>query len=82
MFEYKVVPFMGQIKNDKFTWENAKQVASQLEDLIKKECHDGWEFYRTDRVAIQVKPSCLAALFGAKVFALDFDQLIFRKTKS
>ena len=82
MYEYKVIPFIGQVKGEKFTWENAKDVATQLSNLIEKETKGDWEFYRVDRVAIQVKPGCMAALLGAKATFIDFDQVIFRKEKT
>lgn len=78
-YEYNVVPFIGQIKKGVVNTETAGTVSKQLRDLINPMAMQGWEFYRIDKVDIQVKPGCLASLFGAKTSFITFDQVIFRR---
>lgn len=80
-YEYLVVPFVGQLKSGVFSVENAQTVSSQLQALIAHYVQQGWEFYRIDKVNIQIKPGCLAALFGASASFITFDQLIFRHSR-
>ncbi|HIP95960.1 MAG TPA: DUF4177 domain-containing protein [Anaerolineae bacterium] len=79
MYEYKVIPFIGQVKaGDK---DGAAKVSVQLEKLINSMAADGWEFYRIDQVQIAVRPGCLAAIFGARESYIQFDQAIFRRQR-
>lgn len=73
-YQYKVVPFIGQSKGRL----SAAEVASQLEFAISQYASQGWEFYQLSDVNIEVRPGCLAGLFGAEVQYARFDQLIFR----
>ena len=77
--EYHVVPFIGQVKGDRFTRESATAVAKQLQSLIEAEGKNGWEFYSVEKVSIEVKPGCLGQLFGGKTAYIDFDQVVFRR---
>lgn len=74
-YEYKVVPFIGQIKGS----QSAADVAKQLEGAIGQHASQGWEFYQLSDVNIEIQPGCLSGLFGAKVQYVRFDQLVFRK---
>lgn len=78
-YEYRVVPFVGQLKRSVFSVENAQKVSEQLQSLIDQYAQQGWEFYRTDKIDIQIKPGCLASLLGAKATFITFDQVIFRR---
>lgn len=78
-YEYHVVPFVGQLKRGLVNVENAQKVSEQLQAVISRYAQDGWEFYRIDKVDIQITPGCMAALFGAKVSFITFDQVIFRR---
>lgn len=80
-YEYRVVPFIGQLKQGVFSRENATKVSEQLGALINEQAKDGWEFYRIDHVNVAVQPGCLASLFGANkaVAGVVFDQVIFRR---
>ena len=80
-YGYRVVPFIGQVKTDKFTGEGARAVAAQLQSLIEREAKDGWEFYSIEKVSIEVQPGCLGQFLGRKVAYIDFDQVVFRKTQ-
>lgn len=78
-YQYRVVPFIGQLKSGVFSVENAGKVSQQLQDLINQYATDDWEFYRIDKVDIQVSAGCMAGLFGAKSGIITFDQVIFRR---
>jgi hypothetical protein len=81
-YEYLVVPFVGQLKRSVINIENAQKVSEQLQALISQYARQGWEFYRIDKIDIQITPGCLAALFGAQVSFITFDQVIFRRPVS
>lgn len=68
-YNYKVVPFIAQVKG------------SQLASVINREIVDGWEFYQLGSISIQVSPGCIASLFGAKDAFTQLDQLIFRRPR-
>lgn len=74
-YTYKVVPFIGKIKNG----QGAQEVSKQLQSMIDAHVNDGWEFYQLSDTNIEISPGCLAALFGAKESYVKFDQVIFRK---
>ena len=74
-YSYKVVPFIGQIKSN----QNAGEVSKQLQSVIDQIAKEGWEFYQLTNTNIEVKPGCIAGLFGSKVSYVTFDQIIFRK---
>ena len=74
-YQYKVVPFIGQIKSS----QSAAEVAKQLESTINQHAVGGWEFHQLSDVNIEVRPGCLAGLFGAQASYIRFDQAIFRK---
>ena len=81
-YEYLVVPFVGNLKSGVFSVENASRVSQQLQEVIDRHGSQGWDFYRIDKVNIQIKPGCLASLFGAQLFFITFDQVIFRKART
>ena len=74
-YEYRVVPFIGRINDD----QGADIAAKQLNELIAKNTYGEWELHQLADVNIEVKPGCLAGLFGAKESYIRFDQLIFKK---
>jgi hypothetical protein len=55
------------------------QVSAQLESTINENAGQGWEFYSLDNVDIEIRPGCLASLFGARVSYITFNQIIFRR---
>lgn len=73
-YQYKVVPFIGRNRGRL----SAEDVASQLGTLISQHVADGWEFHQLSDVNIEVRPGCIAGLFGASAQYVRFDQLIFR----
>lgn len=74
-YSYKVVPFLGQLKSG----QGPDVVSSQLEHLINDTASQGWEFYELDSVDIEIRPGCLAALFGGQTAYSTFNQVIFRR---
>jgi hypothetical protein len=74
-YTYKVAPFIGKIKSN----QSAAEVSAQLESLINSHAAQGWEFVELGNVNIEVRPGCLAGLFGAKESYIRFDQIVFRK---
>jgi len=79
MYEYRVVPFIGQVKEGEK--DIAQKVAAQLQEIINQEAQQGWEYVSVDRIQIAVKPGCLGGLGGVKVAAIGFDQVVFRKQR-
>lgn len=81
-FEYRVVPFVGQLKQGVFNKENAVRVGEQLAQLISENVKDGWEYYRMDHATAYYRAGCLARLFlaGRGDAAIVFDQVIFHRT--
>jgi len=78
-YEYRVVPFVGHLKQGMFNVENAQQVSEQLQAVINQYTTEDWEFYRVDKIDVQITPGCLASLFGARVSFITFDQVVFRR---
>ena len=76
-FEYRVVPFVGQIRSG----DDVAQVSSQLEALINQHASQGWEFQTLNDVNIKVQPGCLAGLLGAKTAYVSYDQIVFRRSR-
>jgi hypothetical protein len=74
-YEYKVVPFIGSVKGK----HGADTVAQQLSSILNQHAAYGWEFQQMGDVNIQIKPGCLASLFGASASYIRFDQLVFRR---
>lgn len=76
-YQYFVAPFVGKLKSG----ESVNVVSEQLASLINHYAAHGWDFYSLDNVDIEVKPGCLAGLFGAQTSYITFNQAIFRKPK-
>jgi hypothetical protein len=74
-----VVPFIGRLKSGLFTVQDAGEVSKQLGALINQHASQGWEFTALNDVNIEIRPGCLASLFGRKVEFLPFDQVVFRR---
>ena len=78
-YKYHVVPFIGTIKTGVFSKENSQTVSTQLQSVIDHYSEHGWDFYRLEKVDVQVSPGCLGSLLGQSVSFLTFDQIIFRQ---
>jgi hypothetical protein len=78
-YEYKVISFIGKLRSGLFSVQDAGDVSKQLQAAINEQASQGWEFVTVNDVNIEVKPGCLAGLFGAKTAFIPFDQVVFRK---
>jgi len=76
-YQYKVIPFIGSMKSG----QGADVAAQQLQSVISQHATDGWEFVQLGDVNIEMKPGCLAGLFGGGVSYMRFDQVIFRRAE-
>ena len=74
-YTYRVVPFIGSVKKG----GTAEEVAKQLQTVIDQHASDGWELHTFNDVNIEVRPGCVAGLFGAGSDYVRFDQLRFRR---
>ena len=82
MYEYKVVPFIGHLKSGFFgSVEDASEVSKQLETLLQQQARVGWEFVTVNDVNIEIRPGCLAGLFGNKTAYAPMDQVVFRRPR-
>jgi hypothetical protein len=72
---YRVLPFIGKIKNS----QSATDVSDQLEALINQGIKEGWQFEKLNNVNIEIRPGCLRAFFGAKPSYVRYDMAIFKK---
>ena len=78
MKTYRVVSFTPQFTGGVFS-AKGEPIAQQLENVIKKEAADGWEFISYQSVHGVVNPGCLAGLIGRKQEIVYYDVLIFSK---
>jgi hypothetical protein len=74
-YEYRIIPFIGKIKNN----EGASVAAKQLQLVINQNVNAGWEFVQLGDVNIEVQPGCLDGFFGKKASYITFDQIIFKR---
>jgi len=80
-YEFKVVPFKGQIKTGVFSSEGPQVASKQLEEAINQGVTQGWEFVEVSHINILTAPGCLAGLFGQRAVNIPYDQVIFRKAR-
>jgi hypothetical protein len=80
-YEYKVVPFIGQMKTGLFSNEGPQTASKQLEDVIHRHVGEGWDFVEVSHINILTQPGCIASLFGVRASTLVYDQVIFRRTQ-
>lgn len=80
-YEYKVVPFRGQIKSGLFSSEGPQTASKQLEDVIHSGVAGGWEFVEVSHINILSEPGCIAGLLGQRAMNIPYDQVIFRKPR-
>lgn len=79
-YEYMAVPFVGKLRRGLFNVvEDAGEVSRQLTALMNLYANQGWEFCAMNDVDIEVKPGCLAGIFGARTAFFPLDQVIFRR---
>ena len=61
-FEYIVTYFQAKLKGNATPYD----VTDQFTRLVASYASKGFEFFRTDSVPYELKPGCLAGIFGAK----------------
>lgn len=71
--EYKVVPFVASIDHNKGT---SKDVAEQLESVIKHHSDQGWKYVRLESVITYVQPDAGCFGFGAKPGYTTSNQMV------
>jgi hypothetical protein len=65
-YEYHMVQMPPNISVAKKGYAG-NEAAGYLQEVVSGMSREGWEFFRIDSIGVQVKPGCLAALFGSKV---------------
>lgn len=81
MYDYKMVQIPPAIRiNQKDA--KGREAAQYLEDIVKQNAVNNWEFYRVDEIGVREEPGCLAALVGQKSVYLNYYVVTFRKPKS
>jgi len=70
-YEYRVVPFIAQLKSPMVSSATSQEVASQLQALIARHATDGWEFYRVETVNYVTERLNMARL--------NFNEVVFRR---
>jgi hypothetical protein len=80
-YEYKVVPFRGQIKTGLLSSEGPQVASKQLEEVINSGTSGGWEFVEVSHINILTEPGCIAGLFGQRAMNIVYDQVVFRKQR-
>jgi len=74
--EYKVLPFVASINNK----GNSGHSAKQLEDLIKAQSLDSWEYVRLESVSTFVQGDSGCFGFGGKPgYATAHQMIVFQK---
>ncbi len=76
-YQYKMVQAAPHIRLEK---ETGSEAADYLEGVVNRYAQQGWEFYRVDSIGVVVKPGCLAGLFGARSYAVNYHVITFRKS--
>jgi hypothetical protein len=80
-YEFRVVPFRGQIKTGVFSSEGPQVASKQLEELINQSVSQGWEFVEVSHINILTEPGCIAGLLGQRAMNVPYDQVVFRKVR-
>jgi hypothetical protein len=59
--------------------KTSQLAAHYLEDVVGRFAKEGWEFFRVDEIGIDVRPGCLAALFGVGAVRHSYYVITFRQ---
>ncbi|QFS86284.1 MULTISPECIES: DUF4177 domain-containing protein [unclassified Marinobacter] len=78
MYQYKMVQVPPNIEVQA-KQQRGNEAAAYLEDVVNTYAKDGWEFYRVDAIGVNVKPGCIAGLFGQKEALSTYHVVSFRK---
>ncbi|WP_298547154.1 hypothetical protein [uncultured Aquimarina sp.] len=75
--EYKVIPFVASVSQNKIA---SKQVAEQLEEIIKHHANSGWQYIRLESVSTFVQPeSGCFGLGGTPGYTTSRQMVVFSK---
>lgn len=78
--EYKVVPFVATMKQQK---ETTAVVAQQLEELIRNYSDQGWKYIRLESVSTFIEPDNGCFGLGAKPgFMSSYQMVVFSKDET
>lgn len=75
--EYKVVPFVGQLRTGPFSNEGLHKTSLQLQTLIQEHVNAGWRFAEVAHMSILAEPGFFASLLGGRAAVLTYDHVIF-----
>lgn len=78
MYTYKMVQVPPNI-SVAMKGRKGNEAAGYLQAVVNEHASDGWEFQRVDAIGVQVKPGCLAGLFGQKEEQEHYYVITFRK---
>lgn len=56
-----------------------REAADYLQNVVNRNAHEGWEFYRVDEIGVHVTPGCLAALVGVRAETVSHYVITFRR---
>jgi len=59
--------------------ERGNEAATYLQTLADQQAAQGWDFYRVDRIGVITQPGCLASLFGARQYLIEYFVVTFRR---
>ena len=77
--EYKVIPFVASVTQNKVA---SKQVAEQLEEIIKHHSNYGWKYIRLESVTTFVQPESGCFGFGGRPgYTTSRQMVVFSKIK-
>ncbi|KAA0129738.1 hypothetical protein FY557_03235 [Chryseobacterium sp. SN22] len=77
--EYKVIPFVATVNPNNMS---SKNIAEQLDQLVKTHTEDGWEYVRLESVSTYVQP--VEGCFGnteKSGYMTSFQMVVFSKIK-
>lgn len=80
MYEYKMVQIPPNIEVEAKK-HKGNEAAAYMETVVNDYAAEGWEFYRVDSIGVNVKPGCIAGLFGQKDAFATYYVISFRKQK-
>jgi hypothetical protein len=76
MAKYKVEFLPQDLQISKGTLDSAVNI---IETLINDKASQGWELDQIAEISITEKAGCLASMFGAKSFTVNYNLVVFKK---
>jgi len=76
MANYKVEFLPQDLVISKGTIDSAKNT---IESIINNQAAQGWELDQIAEISVIEKPGCLAGLFGAKSYSVNYNVVVFKK---